>query len=588
MSEKNYKKTKMGPDFTQIEQFASLLTRLDRRMHSGEGFSFASMAAAYVLYLAACDEKCLDIPDLKAFLVKMCADSQLRSFIIDLIGKDWDSYRRCIRNYHKEDIARYILNYNPDGRVAYGTVDSVAKLAIRMMDVKTGDTVADICCGGGNFLKVAAEECKGCRLTGFERSADMVCVAKIRAAVLGDDIDIIFGDTLTSGVKYQKKFDCVFCDPPYSMRLEHVNGLNMSNGEFRTDFFPASFPSLKGRSTAEWIWLLKALDMMKQDGKAAVVMPLGRLFSAAYEERQCRRFLVENRLVETVVALPPSLLDYTGIRLGLVILSKKDNDSVRFIEANNLCVKQKSKNIMTDEQINRIVSATENDECCRIVGKPDIADEEFSLDPSAYIYRPTIISNSVPLSSLVTIGRGMATPTESDAIDLENSPIRFVTVSDIRDWQISGEVKPLGEMNSRYNRYIIDNDDIVIGKVPAPFKEAVAQIPEGKIYVASVNCYILKVDKSKCDPYYLMAFLCSKLGQEQISRILTGVTLRTITIEGLEKIQVPMVSLEKQKIFAEAFKKKINFTHISRLQVEKAVQDTEGAFDTFMKEEEKC
>jgi restriction endonuclease S subunit len=163
-----------------------------------------------------------------------------------------------------------------------------------------------------------------------------------------------------------------------------------------------------------------------------------------------------------------------------------------------------------------------------------------------------------------------------------------VTVSDIRDWQISGEVKPLGEMNSRYNRYIIDNDDIVIGKVPAPFKEAVAQIPEGKIYVASVNCYILKVDKSKCDPYYLMAFLCSKLGQEQISRILTGVTLRTITIEGLEKIQVPMVSLEKQKIFAEAFKKKINFTHISRLQVEKAVQDTEGAFDTFMKEEEKC
>jgi len=584
MSERTFKNQETMD--AQVKRMEFEIANALRGTHGMERVTPATIALAYVLYLAASDEGRTDVPDLKAFLAEKALPAQLRAFIMDRIGKERDGCRKLLRQYDKDALASYLLCHNATGKMSgwQSTPDSISMLALRMLGAGNGSAIADVCCGTGNFLKTAAAHCLGASLTGMEISAEAACVAKMRSAVIGGDIDILQCDALDSGAKFRGKFDYVFCDPPYAMPLEHIHCLINTNGEMRTLFFPSTFPSLRGRATSEWVWLLKAIEMLKPDGKAAILVPLGRMFSTS-QESQYRRYLVENGHVESVVALPGGLLDYSGIRLALVILSRGNSD-IRLIDADGLCVKRRGGNTMTEAHVDRIVGAKPDDGICRLVSSSEIAANEFSLDPASYGRELPDVPNAVPLSEVVTsIGRGMAFGKDGEEDIPEDAPARLVTVSDISDGRIADELKPLPGSAEQYSRYVIEDGDVVIGKVPAPFKVAVAKAPEKAILVASVNLYILKVDRKKCDPHYLQAYLCSNLGQAQISGILKGNVLLTIPAEGLARIPFPMRPLEEQKAFADKFREKLQFVRVARMQADKAARDAETAFDAFLAKE---
>lgn len=586
MSETNSQKSKASLASIQIEHLAWHLARAAGGAQTESGVTLTSLAVAYVLYLAACDDECRDIPDLRAFLAEKEVDAQLRSFIVDRIGRDWKNYRQLIKRHPKDEILQYLLGYNATGKLSgwLSTPDSISMLALRLLDVRKGGSIADICCGTGNFLKNAVAHCPGSALTGMELSAESACVAKMRLSAIDDTANVVQCDALDAGVRFSGKFDYVFCDPPYNMSLEHIHMLAI-NGEFRTAFFPATFPSLKGRATTEWVWLLKALEMLKPGGKAAILMPMGRMFSTSHEE-QYRKYLVENGYVESVVALPGGLLDYTAIRLALVILGQ-GNGSVKLVDADGLCLKRRGGNIMTETHVDRIAKAKDGDGICKVIPYAEIAANGFSLDPASYGREIPEVPNAVPLSDVVTsIGRGMALG-RGDAEDApDNSPVRLVTVSDICDGRISDTLKPLPGDPRQYARYVIEDGDVIVGKVPTPFKAAVAEVPDDVTLVASVNLYILKVDKCKCDPYYLQAYLCSKLGQAQLADKLKGNVLLTLPAEGLARIPFPMLPFEEQKAFADTFIKKLEFVRVARRQAEKAAKEAETAFDAFLAKED--
>ena len=585
MSETNTQKSKPSLASIQIEHLAWHLSRAAGGAQTEGGVTLTSLAVAYVLYLAACDDECRDIPDLRAFLAEKEVDAQLRSFIVDRIGRDWKNYRQLIRAYPKGDILQYLLGYNATGKLSgwQSTPDAVSMLALRMLGAGGDCSIADICCGTGNFLKNAVAHLPKATLAGMEISAESACVAKMRLSAIDNTANIMQIDALDTGTRFCGKFDYVFCDPPYNMPIDHIHAI-MVNGELRMEFFPPTFPSLKGRATTEWIWLLKALEMLKPGGKAAILMPMGRMFSTS-QEAQCRRFLVENGFVESVVALPGGLLDYTAIRLALVILGE-GNGKVKLIDANELCLKRRGGNIMTETHVDRIVGAKDGDGICRVVSCSEIAANGFSLDPASYGREIPEVPNAVPLSEVVTsIGRGMALG-RGDAEDVpDNSPVRLVTVSDICDGRISDTLKPLPGDPAQYARYVIKDGDVIVGKVPTPFKAAVAEVPDGVTLVASVNLYILKVDKSKCDPYYLQAYLCSKLGQAQLADKLKGNVLLTLPAEGLARIPFPMLPFDEQEAFADTFIQKLEFVKVARKQAEKAAKEAETAFDAFLAKE---
>lgn len=71
-----------------------------------------------------------------------------------------------------------------------------------------------------------------------------------------------------------------------------------------------------------------------------------------------RKHLVEDGSIYAVIGLPAGLFFNTGIPTCIIILKKNNtNRDILFIDASNDFVKEKAKNYLTEEHINKILSA---------------------------------------------------------------------------------------------------------------------------------------------------------------------------------------------------------------------------------------
>lgn len=601
MSDIKTKAQELSNVFTQAEHISCHLANMERGMRPPTDYYQANISTAFVLWLAACDKGCLDIPKLSDFLNdKLGNEPQLRSFIIDKIGgKRWDVYRRLIRSYSAEALAYFITTMTPStkGYAEWMTPASISKLALELEKTKAEGDVADICCGSGAFLCTVASICNAKSLSGADRSISAVCIAKMKASVSQKaNFKIEQGDAMLSKILDKSSFDMVFIDPPYGASIEHQY-VQLSNGEVRLDFVPAAFPPIGKRSTSEWLWLLKGLDMLKPDGKAIIVMPQGRLFSRS-QEVQNRRYLVDAGLVETVITLPLALHEGTGIPLALLVLNKggRVGNNIRLIDASKVFTKMPRCNILSDEQIREIAAAEPKEGFCAVVSAEEVAKHDYSLYPPEYLSKPVDIPHPVRLSEiLLSVGRGIFINreelhelTKSSSERTGEAECRLVSFSNIRDGEIDDNLTVIGSDVRRFSRYVVNDGDVVIGQFASPFKAAVAHPSENTILVASTNIYVLKVDQSKCDPIYLQAYLCSAMGQTQIAGATAGVAIQRITTEGLASLRVPLLPLAQQREFAQRYQDMLECAKIARLQAEKAIQKSQNAFDDFIKEVPSC
>jgi type I restriction enzyme M protein len=90
------------------------------------------------------------------------------------------------------------------------------------------------------------------------------------------------------------------------------------------------------RHNANFAWLQHVTSMLTERGRAAVIMPDNVTFSCSPAERAIRAAMVEDGLVECLVALPTGLFVTTpGVRTSIWLLKKghPKGDGVLFIDA---------------------------------------------------------------------------------------------------------------------------------------------------------------------------------------------------------------------------------------------------------------
>lgn len=98
---------------------------------------------------------------------------------------------------------------------------------------------------------------------------------------------------------------------------------------------------------------------------------------------------------------------------------------------------------------------------------------------------------------------------------------------------------------SRIKRAVPEPGDVVISR-EAPMGVA-AIIPEGFKCCMGQRLVLLKVDKDKCDPQYLLYALMSNFVQTQIHRVdLTGSIVSNLNIPDLEKLIIPVIDDQKK------------------------------------------
>ena len=210
-------------------------------------------------------------------------------------------------------------------------------------------TIYDPCCGSGGMLTIAKEHiCTGNRengnlliepvnpkaeihLFGQEVNPETWAVSKsdlfMKDPTGRDGDNIFFGSTLSRDRHAGKSFDYQIANPPYGKDWKRdANAVRNEHGIGTAGRFGPGLPRI---SDGQLLFLLHMLDHAKKPGdggaRIAIIMNGSPLFTgdAGGGESEIRRFIFENDLLETLIALPEQLFYNTGISTYVWLLTNR-------------------------------------------------------------------------------------------------------------------------------------------------------------------------------------------------------------------------------------------------------------------------
>lgn len=189
-----------------------------------------------------------------------------------------------------------------------------------------------------------------------------------------------------------KKYDTVISNPPYSQSW-------IPQMDERFEGY-----KLAPKSKADFAFILDGLYSLNESGTAAFILPHGVLFRGQ-AEGDIRRTLIDNNLLDAVIGLPSNLFTNTGIPVCILVFKKnRTHTDILFIDAQKDFVKNKNKNIMTTEQVEKVIKAYKNradiERYSSNISVSTILDNDYNLNIPRYIdsFEPEEIPDAVQLA----------------------------------------------------------------------------------------------------------------------------------------------------------------------------------------------
>ena len=152
-------------------------------------------------------------------------------------------------------------------------------------------------------------------------------------------------------------------------------------------------------------------------------------------------------------------------------------------------------------------------------------------------------------------------------------------MSDISDGCIGDDLPHLRELDSKTKKQWLRTGDLIVSKNGAPFKIAVAEVPEGKTILANGNLYIIRLDTERIDPYFVAAFLASDDGKELMERMVVGTTIPNLPLRNLKDIQLPVPDKNVQDAVARRYRARLDEIEVLKIKLEKARIGAASAYD---------
>jgi type I restriction enzyme M protein len=202
-----------------------------------------------------------------------------------------------------------------------------------------------------------------------------------------DGAKIEWGDTLNNPLHIKNddlmRFDVVVANPPFS--LDKWGAENAASDRFRR--FERGVPP---KSKGDYAFILHMIaSMLEGSGRVGVVVPHGVLFRGG-SEGQIRQRLIEENLLDAVIGLPANLFYGVGIPVAILVFKQgRKKKDVLFIDASKDFDKDKTKNVLLDEHIEKIVKAYRGYETINkyayLAGFDEIKENEFNLNIPRYV-----------------------------------------------------------------------------------------------------------------------------------------------------------------------------------------------------------
>jgi type I restriction enzyme M protein len=255
------------------------------------------------------------------------------------------------------------------------TPTEVGFIMAKIMDAKPGMEIYDPCCGSGGLLIK-------CELVMEEKMAQR---SKEKYAPLQ-----LHGQEFTAGTWAMSKMNMVIHD---------------MEGEIENDELER-FPAGPCGGKIDWGWIQHIYSSLNDTGRGAVVLDTGAASrgsgnQGSNKEKECRKWFVENDMIEGVIYLPENLFYNTSAPGIIIFLNKvkEHKDKIYLLHAGKEFEKGDPKNYITQEGIEHIAEAykafKEEDKFACLVEKDEIVKNDYNLSPSRYIqtndaytYRP--------------------------------------------------------------------------------------------------------------------------------------------------------------------------------------------------------
>ena len=218
-------------------------------------------------------------------------------------------------------------------------------------------SIYDPTAGTGGMLSIAGEHLAelnpDARLVmyGQELNPESYAICKADMLIKGQDIgNIIQGNTLSEDGLPSKHFDYMLSNPPFGVEWKKIEKDVRKEAE-QMGFSGRFGPGLPRVSDGSLLFLLHLLSKMQPakdgGGRFGIVLNGSPLFTggAGSGESEIRKYVLENDLVEAIIALPTDMFYNTGISTYVWIVSnrkpKQRKGKVQLIDASSFWQKMR-------------------------------------------------------------------------------------------------------------------------------------------------------------------------------------------------------------------------------------------------------
>ena len=237
-------------------------------------------------------------------------------------------------------------------------------------------TIYDPTAGTGGFLSEGDEYIQQVSkqvtvsLHGQELNPESFAICKADMLIKGQDVgNIKLGNTLSDDQLADTRFDYMLSNPPFGVEWKKVQ--KQVTDEHKLKGFQGRFgPGLPRVSDGSLLFLLHLVSKMRDPreggSRIGIILNGSPLFTggAGSGESEIRRYLLQNDLVEAIVALPTDMFYNTGIATYVWVLSNHKaavrQGKVQLIDGSQHFAKMRKslgskRQYITEEQIDELV-----------------------------------------------------------------------------------------------------------------------------------------------------------------------------------------------------------------------------------------
>lgn len=271
-----------------------------------------------------------------------------------------------------EELIRKFNEENNEEAGEHWTPRDVVELMADLVFIPIADKIKDAsyscydgACGTGGMLTVAQDRLLtlakrrgkevAIHLFGQEINPETYAICKADMLLKGDGEEaehIMYGSTLSDDQHASRQFDFMLSNPPYGKSwktdAEKMGGKKeILDTRFNTYLESGEvMPMIPRTSDGQLLFLLNNVSKMKKDtelgSRIAEVHNASSLFTgdAGSGESNARRFMIENDLVEAIIALPDNMFYNTPLGTYIWILSNKKEErrkgKIQLIDASSM------------------------------------------------------------------------------------------------------------------------------------------------------------------------------------------------------------------------------------------------------------